>query len=404
MRLAPWSLRESAISVASAARLGVNDLLMSATRWERPPSRPLKILIVQLAHIGDCVLTTGVVASLCRTYPQHRVDVLASSATRELFEGLDGVGAIYTIDPRKYWRQVESRLGEGTGSLVRSLREERYQVIVNLRSHPLLLRLLRPGVRWVHGLSGPLRERRAGRPFLIGNRGRVRVRHALESFQKALERIPLPCPVDGPQLALAEEHEQAVSEHLPGLAAGDFMVMHPCAYWEHKSWPFDRFARLGEMIWKRYRLICVVVGSPKDRDRVDALKSDMAAPVINVAGRFRLKDTACLIRRARLFVGMDSGPMHLAGAVGTPALALFGPADPDLYRPWGCRQVVLHHPFPCGPCWHRQCLFPAGSCLSRISVEEAWSGVVDLLEGRGEHFPATSHVMAGISRREGDHG
>lgn len=408
MRITAWSLHEFSVSVGSAGRLHLNDLLMAATRWRQPPCRPLKILVVQLAHIGDCVLTTGAIASLHRTYPQHEVHVLVSSATAELFEGFEGVRATHTFSPHKYRRERAQR-DDRASSLIRALRRERYDVIVNLRSHPMLFLLLRPGVRWVHGLSSALRERRLGRPFLEGDGSRMAVKHVVESFHDALAQVPLPVPVMGPRLALGAHEEEMVTDRLPLMQPGEFAVMHTCSYWRHKGWPTERFAQVAELLWIRYRLPCVLIGSEKDRAHVQALKREICSPAVNMAGEFTLKETACLIRRARLFIGPDGGPMHLASAVGTPTVALFGPADPDLYRPWGCRQIIVHQPLACNPCWQRKCLFPEDGCMNRISVEHVWQGVVRLLEGGSEVFPpvnsgcgAVDAITAG-SRTKGAH-
>jgi len=110
----------------------------------------------------------------------------------------------------------------------------------------------------------------------------------------------------------------------------------------------------------------------------------MRHPAISVAGETSILQLAALLKRCRLFVGNDNGPMHIAAAVGTPVVALFGPTDPAEWGPWGEGHVVLYKGLDCRECWRRSaCWRGEGNCLRQITVDEAMTAVRRVWNGKG---------------------
>jgi ADP-heptose:LPS heptosyltransferase len=162
--------------------------------------------------------------------------------------------------------------------------------------------------------------------------------------------------------------------------------VHPAASTNGKQWEDDRFAAVCAHLWQRHGLASVFTGAPGDRGRYDALVARLATaygpavrPPVNFAGRTGLRIDIAIYRRARLFVGVDSGPMHMAVACRVPTVALFGPTDP---RQWGPYQVavppharaeVVTSPVACGDCRHDAC--PDRRCMRGIATDSVLAAI-----------------------------
>jgi heptosyltransferase-3 len=158
--------------------------------------------------------------------------------------------------------------------------------------------------------------------------------------------------------------------------------MHPGAGWRFKCWTPRGYARILEALQDRWDLPVVLTGSRAAREQellAEILKESRVAPHILV-GQLSLKELGALIARARFFFGVDSAPMHLAAAVGTPAVALFGPSGAFNWGPWGEGHLVIQKDWDCVPCGRDGCEGSKVSrCLDEIEPEE-------VLEAMARHF------------------
>ncbi|MDO8786022.1 MAG: glycosyltransferase family 9 protein, partial [Syntrophales bacterium] len=146
----------------------------------------------------------------------------------------------------------------------------------------------------------------------------------------------------------------------------DFVVVNPIAFWETKLWEEEKFARLCDLITEELKVKVIFTGSKFEEIR--RLQSLMTLPSINLGGGTTLRDLAYLYRLAALLVTTDSGPMHLAAAMGTPVVALFGPTDPSLTGPFGQGHTVMRKGLPCSPCFLKKC--DTKRCMHEITVED----------------------------------
>ncbi len=153
-----------------------------------------------------------------------------------------------------------------------------------------------------------------------------------------------------------------------GLTPGEFVVMHPGAGWRFKCWTPTGYARVIEALMEDWRLPVVLTGSraAHEQDLLREILAECRAQPLNLAGRLTFKELGALIAKARFFFGMDSAPMHLAAAVETPAVALFGPSGAFNWRPWGEGHLVMQKDWECVPCGRDGC---EGSKVSRCLVE-----------------------------------
>ena len=189
-----------------------------------------------------------------------------------------------------------------------------------------------------------------------------------------------PLAFDPPAEALAWadaflEGEPARRDSLPVVA------MEPGgAYGVAKRWPLDRYAALAARLVKDGRADVLVVGAPEARDLEARLEAAAGVPILKAAGKTDLVQLAALLARSALLVTNDTGPMHVAAAVGTPILALFGSTDPAGCGPMGRgKTTVLYEKVPCSPCYLRECPVEGHPCLDQFSVDRVHKEAVALL-------------------------
>jgi heptosyltransferase-3 len=164
----------------------------------------------------------------------------------------------------------------------------------------------------------------------------------------------------------AREVQALLDQH--GLRPKEFVLVHPPARWLFKCWTAAGYAQVIDALQTDYKMPVVLTAAPipQEMQFTDDIVRQLHTHPVNLAGRLDLKALGALIAKARLFVGVDSAPMHLAAAAGTPTVVLFGPSGPYNWRPWGDGHIVLTKDFDCQPCGRDGC---EGSKLSRCLTE-----------------------------------
>jgi len=355
--------------------------------------RAMNILIVKLSAIGDVVHTLPSLAALRRLYPQAHITWVIEAAAADLITGHPCLDLVI-VSHRKRW-QREAKSGR-----VRIIMEEIVSFINELRSRPYDLVIDFHGLfksAVLVGLSGGIRK--LGYDSMQEGSGLFYNEKIPEDMSKhAVDRyLDFPAylavkagkaPVAGPHTFLIpwdEHNEQNVTtlltkNHLDEEAA--FVAINPVALWPTKLWREDLFAALADRILRELGIPVVFTGSRDEQLYIDAIAQHLpAGRIVNLAGMTSLKDLACLYRRAALVVTTDSGPMHIAAAVGTAVVALFGPTDPRRTGPYGLHHTVIRKELPCSPCFRKTC--STRECMEEITVEEVWEGVKEKL-GRGK--------------------
>jgi ADP-heptose:LPS heptosyltransferase len=271
----------------------------------------MRILFVTSTRIGDAVLSTALPGHLLREHPEARFTVACGPAAEGVFARMPGLERLIVVAKRPLsahwldlWRQVAFT---------------RWDLVVDLRASALA---------WLV----PAKRRAVGRG---GRRAGHRLTHIAEVL--GLSPPPLPVAWTGP------EDEAKAAALLPG---GPWLVVGPTANWAGKVWPAERFVAVARALTGPGGVLdgarVAVLGGP------GAVERDMAAPVLaalpgalDLVGRLSLPEVAAVLRRAALYVGNDSGLMHLAAAAGAPTLGLFGMSDPEQYGPAGPRAVAV---------------------------------------------------------------
>ncbi|MBB5017059.1 heptosyltransferase-3 [Chitinivorax tropicus] len=338
-----------------------------------------RVLIIKLRHHGDVLLTSPVIAVLKAHYPHLEIDALVYSDTAPMLAAHPGLSQLH----------MTQRKGAGLleeWALFRRLRARRYDVLIHLTDSSRgawLARLLKP--RWA--IAGQANKPGFWRksfthlyPIIGGNR-----RHTVEIHLDALRRAGLYPDVDERKLVLvpgeaATTKVQALlAQH--GLAEREFIQIHPASRWLFKCWPANQMAALINQLTAAGETV-VLTGAPDEKERalVAEIEQQLTKPVINLVGQLNLKELAALTQAARLFIGMDSVPMHIAAAMQTPTVALFGPSGDIEWAPWQVARQVLTSSHPCRPCGKDGCGGGKRSeCLDAISVDQVAQATRHLL-------------------------
>ena len=355
------------------------------------PARIRRALVIKLRHHGDVLLSSPVFTVLRHAAPHAEIDALVYLETAAMLERHPAISIVHTIDRRLKSRGPLAQLA-GDGRLWRALRARRYDLVVHLTEHPRGAWLSRiAGARWS---VAPERER-AGwfwrscftHRFLLP---RATPRHTVEANLDALRRIGIWPDDDDKRLVHVPGSEaqarvaSLLAEH--GLVRGRFAVLHPASRWLFKCLPAGPTAAVVDRLAAR-GLAVVLTGAPDPAEAplIAAVKAAATSPLVDLAGRLSMPELSALIAAARLFVGCDTAPMHLAAAAGTPVVAWFGPSDERSWGPWRvAHRVVASTVHPCRPCHNNGCGGSNNSdCLLALPQERVAAAVDSLLDEAG---------------------
>lgn len=350
-----------------------------------------RALVTKLRHHGDVLLASPVFTALRRAAPALEIDALVYLETAPMLQGHPAISQVHTID--REWKKrgflVQAR---EEWALLRRLRERGYDLLVHLTEHPrglTLARLLRP--RYAVTRERERRGRSWRRHFTHFYRLPARTeRHVVEQNLDALRRIGVYPDQADRRLVLvpSAQARRRAADLLAqyGLAPREFVQVHPGSRWLFKCWPAQSTASLVDLVVAD-GLPVVITGAPDDRERalntavLSHIRAESRPRTIDLTGQLTLQELAALTEQARAFVGVDSAPMHIAAAVGTPALALFGPSSELAWGPWQVNNRVVASPqFPCRPCGLDGCGGgKVSECLTTIPVERVHQAFVSLL-------------------------
>jgi len=336
-----------------------------------------RALVVKLRHHGDVLLAAPVLSVLKAHAPQLEVDALVYDDTAPMLDGHPALAQLHCIGRR--WRSLSpwSRLSKERG-LLRALRARRYDLLVHLTEHPRgawLARLL--GVRYA---VAPIQRERGAwwRKSFTHLYPLVRNRHMVEVNLDALRRIGIQPGVNERWVQFVPGHEAEQRIAALGLPAA-FVHMHPASRWTFKCWPAERNAQLADRLAGEGHPV-VLTSAPNETAFIDEIIGQAASKPLNLAGQLSLKELGALTARARLFIGVDSMPMHLAAAMETPTVALFGPSSEHEWAPWNVEHRVVTSTHSCRPCRVDGCGGgKVSECLTLLPVDAVHAAARELL-------------------------
>jgi len=333
------------------------------------------ILIVKLSAIGDVVHALPVAYALKRCFPAARLTWVAERPACELLADNPCIDEVVVFDRAALKKTAGWRCVPG---FIRQLRARRFDLALDLQG------LFKSAA--IAGLSG------ARRRYVYCNarelsgivsrrvRGPHHKGHVVEQYLDvvralgcAADEVVFPVRITAAESAAAEAVARGAGLDL----AKRYVVLAPGANWPNKRWPPLRFAALADRL-RQEGVTPVLCGGTGDVPLAARIAAAAARPPVDLTGRTSLKELAHIVQKARALVGGDTGPLHLAAALGTPAVALYGPTDPGRNGPYGRGHKVLVTDQACAGCWRRAC--PRGAdCLAGISVADVYQAVRGVL-------------------------
>ncbi len=341
------------------------------------PESVRSILLIRLYFLGDVLLSTPVMAALKDRFPDAKLSVLIKKRALDILVGNPAVDEVIIYDEPEHYHSPVWQF-----KLASRLRRARYDLVVDLTGDlrsSLLLLAADPGFRVGvnHAGFGRILDRRI--PYR--STGPV-IDHLLSVLH------PLGIGVSGaaPLLHLTEEERLRARNLLEarGIAAGEsFVMLSPGAGRRLKRWKPERFGRLAERIKMELGFSSVVTGATTDRELADAVVASSGGTAVSLAGATDVRVLAAVAAEARVFVGNDSGPMHITASQGTPVVGLFGASTPERFAPRGGPSRIIWHRLDCSPCDQRRCERPDEPCMDAIGVAEVLDAVMELVSEVG---------------------
>ena len=345
-----------------------------------------RALVIKLRHHGDVLLTAPVLSALKAQAPQCEIDALVYADTMPMLDGHPALDKIHTIDRR--WKQL-GIIGQAAAEwhLLSALRARQYDLVIHLTEHrrgAWLTRLLAPRFSVAPNLSGRGSFWRGSfsHHYHLDKTGR---RHVVEYNLDALRVMGIHPSIEQRKLVMVpgQEAETRIAElmRVHGLAAKGFIHLHPTSRWLFKCWPPEKTAALMNALHaQRHRLVLTAAPDANETGLIAAIKENVQVPHVDLSGQLSLKELAALTAQARFFVGVDSAPMHIAAAMGTPTVVLFGPSGDKEWGPWQVPHRVVTTDHTCRPCGQSGC---GGSkisdCLVTLPLERVLKAANELL-------------------------
>lgn len=333
----------------------------------------MKILVWQTAFLGDLILTTPLIASLKRLYPSSKITLVAKPFAKEVFAHNPHLDELIIFDKQKqsFW------------NLLKLLRKKRFSLaICPHRSHRASMALFGAAIPVRIGFD------RAGFSFLFTQKavhcfdGTHEIKRNL-SLLKTIKGNFLKKEgelIDTPQLYLLPEEENFISKF--SLRAKEYLVIAPGSKWPSKRWTREGFFQVITYFLQQ-KVPVVLIGSKEDLDFAKSIGKFNSALFFNLVGKTTLRQSFALIKGAKLLLSNDSAPVHMAEALGTPSVAVFGPTVRDFgFYPYKLGKVV-EVTLACRPCGlhgHKACPQKHHHCMQQIEVSQVIASLENFWE------------------------
>ncbi len=306
---------------------------------------PARILVIKLRHHGDMLLITPLIHALKQQYPAASVDVLLYEETRDMLAANTDIRHIYGID-RRWKKQGAGHQLKMEWRLIRTLRQQRYDMVLNLADQwpsAIITKLTGAAIRI--GFDFPKRRHPAWRfcHTALASTERHNQLHTVQQNLSILAPLGLDIADAPATMGYSEQDWRASRALLPAGFQDNYIVIQPTSRWFFKCWREGRMSALINALSEAgYPVVLTSGPDAREKQMIDTIMAGCPdARLHSLAGLLTLRQLASVIDHARLFIGVDSVPMHMAAALGTPLVALFGPSKLTFWRPWQAQGEVI---------------------------------------------------------------
>ena len=340
--------------------------------WKQQP--PSNIIIRMPDWLGDVIMATPILGDIREKWPDATITAMCQSQHAPVLENDPNLNEVFAFHQISGWlRRQENR------DVIRKLRDGNYDLGVLLtHSFSSAWWFWRGNVRTRVGFVGNFRSRLLSHPVQWPQK--IDRMHQVNIYKRLVRRIAVHQSKNGPRVTVAGKDMELAQRHFDALGVTEHhTVIGVCpgaSFGSAKKWPADNYRELIERLLEEDPLIRVIVFG--DTGSVETARQvcgdQLPDRVVNLAGKASLSESMAMIRLCQVFVTNDSGPMHLAAALRTPLVAIFGPTDPTRAAPfeWG---NILYKGAECSPCHKRECPIDH-HCMTQITVDEVYQAVL----------------------------
>jgi len=350
-----------------------------------------RIVVIDLLYLGDLLFAHPFFEGLRELFPEARIDLVANSNFSEIMRANNNIDHVYSYN--KNWPTARSY------NFAKKLKMNNYNLGINIHGNwrtALLLKLISPAQSIGYGGKG--------RGIFLDEEVEKNINsHMIEFYLKFLDHLQQSKLLEDyftednitseniasrnkSEIAVTQNNEQAfpslnIDENYQknaefklkkiGLKLQDeFIVLNTGGSWKTKRWPEEYFAEIADQLAKKNYMI-LFVGGPSDTERVNYIcnKIENQKMIYNLSGKTSLLELAAVLKRAKLMISGDTGPVHVAAAVGTNTAAIFGPSDEEMYAPRGKGKNILikNVDLSCRPCGEHECPLDHFKCMRELS-------------------------------------
>lgn len=362
--------------------LGMMDKLLF--RKNSFPPNPKKILVIKFIAIGDAVVTLPTLRALKKSFPKSHLAILVTPRVREVVEGCPYLDEIMYYDILGGDRGIKGLL-----KIIRQIRERKFDLIIELEQYYRITTLISyfAGVKNRVGFDLPGQGRRGLYTMLVPY---LTDKHEVEAFLETAKQMGADTSEkELVEIWISREDREYVRKFLmeAGITEKDFLIgIHPGSSTSATSrrWAPEKFGNLADWLIKEYDAKVVFTGAPSEVKLINEILGFMTTNPAVAAGKTNLKQTAEIAKRCKLFISVDTGPLHIAAAMKTKVIGLFGPNTPLKWGPYGDGHITIYKALACSPCTKQylgqvsNCEDPI--CMKNITVEDVQAAVLQMLK------------------------
>ncbi|HEY9718375.1 MAG TPA: glycosyltransferase family 9 protein [Trichormus sp.] len=349
--------------------------MISSTDGKLLPGK--RILVIRYRFIGDTILTGPFLKNLRAAYKDAVIDVLVGPQSGEVLTGCPYVNELIEFDTTRF-HKYDSGSGatKSFWSYVHLLRARKYDLVFVLkRSWSSAVLALLTGAAQRVGYANQGRQILLTRSVAWNSH-----QHEVQSTLDVLRCAGIPIVDDALEGWVSDQEQSEIRSLVPQLVPNqNGVLIHAAAAHPDKIYPSELWAKVIQRLHERFQLVPYFTGAARDVELYEQLQQLSGVAGVNLAGKLSLRQSMALYKNMQLAVCVDSGPAHLAAAVGTPTAAIFGPTDPERWRPYGPKTMAIYdETLPCRPCHYKKTCTDR-PCLTQLDPERIVAGCANLL-------------------------
>ncbi|MBD3181375.1 hypothetical protein GF312_03725 [Candidatus Poribacteria bacterium] len=343
-----------------------------------------KIAVIKLDHMGDVILSIPALACLRESFPEAHITMVVSPSTKQIAEYIPYIDEVICYNARFFNRSGNTkRFGLSKAiDFIFDMKEKDFDLLIDLRGSFASIGL---------ALASASCYRLDRAEYIINrklSKNKLWPEHEAEVNLDLLAGKGLNVNHREIYLDIPEKDIKSTDKIL-GLNEDTYktiITIHPGSPIIFKRWSIDNYIKLSHRLYEKYRSRLVFIGVKEEEKIVEGIVSHLErCDTINLCGKTSLSQLIAVLSKSDIFIGNDSGPMHLASACGTKTIGLFGPSSPKRFGPYGDNSYSLRMEKKCPPCMGVKCKYPGYRCIDNISVEDVMRKIDDIIPDKNRN-------------------